>query len=88
MQEEVAAILSINVQEVDGYFYAASPDVPGMHVCAETAEEMMESAIQAVKTLFMVNRKMEVRVAPVADMASFPDVTWPVNRLVVQRSHS
>ena len=88
MREEVAAIVAINVQEVDGYFYAASPDVPGLHVCGQTLEEMMDSAMLAVKELFKVNRKMDVRVAPVADMASFPDVTGPVDRLVVQRTHS
>ena len=85
MIEEAAAIVSIDVQEVDGFFYAASPDVPGLHVCGETVGEMMDSAILAVKELFRVNRHMDVKVMPVsADMASFPHVTWPVNKLVVQ----
>ena len=87
MGDESALILSIRVQKLDDYFYAASPDVPGLHVCGSTVEQALESARHAVKALFKQNRGIDVEVKPASsDADRFPRITGAVDLFVVQRA--
>ena len=87
MSDESALIVAIRVQKLDGYFYAASPDVPGLHVCGESVEQTLVSAQRAVKALFKTNRRLEVTVMQASeDVESFPRMTGPVDRFVVQQA--
>ena len=87
MGSESALIVAIRVQQLDDYFYAASPDVPGLHVCGLTVEQALESARSTVKALFKQNRGLDVDVKPASsDADSFPRVTGPVDKFVVQRA--
>lgn len=89
MSEHPAAIVSITVQKLDDCFYAASSDVPGVHVCGDTVEQTIESAARAVKVLFKVNRNMDVDVVPASAYTDgFPGATRPIDKLVVQTSVS
>ncbi|GAB1389880.1 MAG: hypothetical protein AMXMBFR78_11500 [Rubrivivax sp.] len=86
MGNEAALIVQVRVQKLDGLFYAASADVPGLHVCGESIEQTIESTLKAVKELFRVNREIDVHVVPASDdVESFPRVTRPIEHLVVQR---
>ena len=87
MGDESALIVAIRVQELEGFFYAASPDVPGLHVCGETAEQTLASARLAVQKLFKQNRDLDVFVMPASEDAdSFPRVVGPVDKFIVQRA--
>jgi hypothetical protein len=67
MTQEAAMLVRITVRNEGGYFYAASPDLPGLHVCGETEEQVCESALTSVKVLFKRNRRLDVHVAPLTD---------------------
>jgi hypothetical protein len=84
MTNEAAVILRINIQQTSGVFYAASPDLPGMHVCSETEDGLRESVSKAVKRLFKLNRGMDVMVAPVANGMEKPQHIRG-DKFVVQR---
>lgn len=87
MGDESALILAIRVQKLDDYFYAASPDVPGLHVCGTTAEATLASAKVAIKALFKQNRGLDVTVMPAsADASSFPKMSGPADMFIVQRA--
>ena len=81
-----ALIIRVNVKEEPGFFYADSPDLPGLHVCGKTEEQTCTTVIKAIKALFKHNRKMDVEVVPATkNEESFPNLTWPCEQFVVQR---
>ena len=87
MSDEAALIVSIRVQRQDGYFYAASPEVPGLHVCGVSLDQTLVSAQRAVKALFKTNRNLDVIVTQASDdIANFPHMTGTVDRFVIQRA--
>jgi predicted RNase H-like HicB family nuclease len=78
-------IVKINFDVREGYIYAMSPDLPGLHVCGESEEKVRASALLAVKTLFKRNRHLDVDVRPVApDLESFTDARVRFDRVAVQ----
>ncbi len=86
MGDESALILAIRVQKLDDLFYAASPDVPGLHVCGSTVEATLASAKVAIRELFKQNRGLDVIVTPAsADADSFPRMSGPTDKFIVQR---
>ena len=85
MPNDTVLIVPINVQRLDACYYAASPELPGLHVCGETLDAMMASTLLAVKELFRVNRGLDVRVFPASgDAGAFPRLAGTADRLVVQ----
>jgi len=78
-------VLKIDIQAREGYFYAVSPDLPGLHVCGETADTVRSSVLIAVKTLFKRNKKLDVVVRPVApNIDVFPSSSSRFDRVAVQ----
>lgn len=65
MTQDAAVLIRVNVREEPDYFYAASPDLPGLHVCGGTREQLCDSLIRALKALFKHNRNLDVQVLPV-----------------------
>lgn len=85
MRGDSVFVLKIDVQARDGYFYAASPDLPGLHVCGDTADSVRASALLAVKTLLKRNRNLDVEVRPVApNLDAFPASSSRFDRVAVQ----
>lgn len=84
MEDGTVLIVNINLRQRSGYFSASSPDLPGLHVCGETEDRTRESVVLAIKTLFKLNRDMNVAVRPVADsLGSFPTDGHSFGRLAV-----
>jgi hypothetical protein len=84
VEAETVYIVKIDIQEREGYLYARSPDLPGLHVCRETEEGLRESVFLAVKTLFKANRKLDVAVRSVApSLDQFPRDGGTLDRLAV-----
>ena len=82
-------VIRITVRDEGGYFYAASPDLPGLHVCGETEEQVCQSALASVKALFKHNRKLDVRVVPLAsDLEAHTCAITTLQGVVVQRAHA
>lgn len=80
-----ACVITLNIRRRDGYVSIVSPDLPGLHVCGDSAEAARSSAVLAVKELFRRNRHIEVDVMPVAaNVDAFPTVTPTFDRVVVQ----
>ena len=83
-----ACIIELKIRSREGYFSIISPDLPGLHVCGESTESALSSAVLAVKELFRRNRHIDVDVMPVAPtIDSFPTVAPSFDRLVVQPAH-
>lgn len=84
MEAETVFIVKIEVQERAGYLHAASPDLPGLHVCRESEEGLRESVFLAVKTLFKKNRQIDVIVRSVAPtLDAFPRDGGSLDKLAV-----
>lgn len=84
MTDETVFIVKINVQQRSGYFYAASPDLPGLHVCGESDDALRKSVVLAIKTLFKRNSRIDVDVKPVAaSLEMFPRDGSSFDRLAV-----
>lgn len=64
MGKDSALIVKVDIQEVGDHFYASSGDVPGLHVCGNTRDEVSQSAVAAMIWLFKRNRGMNVRIVP------------------------
>jgi predicted RNase H-like HicB family nuclease len=89
MAHDAAMIVRITVRSEGDYFYAASQDLPGLHVCGSTEEEVCSSALAAVKALFKHNRNMDVRVVPLTDDIDTLECDPGVfSGVVVQRSNA
>lgn len=87
MTNDSALIIQVNMKEEMGYCYADSPDLVGLHICGKTPEQTLSAVITAVKALFKHNRKMNVEVVPATtDNESFPRLSGPVRKFVVQRA--
>ncbi len=86
MQDGAVFIVNIRVQSRSGYLYAASPELPGLHVCGATEEGLHASLVLAIKTLFKRNRALDVQVRPVAEsLDTFPMDGARPERLAVLR---
>lgn len=88
MTHNAALLIRVHVREKEDHFYAASTDLPGLHVCGRTREALNASMIKAVKALFRYNHAMDVDVTPVArDIDSFPEMAMAnvSDQFVVQR---
>ena len=66
MTQDAALLVRVNVREDADCFYASSADLPGLHICATSTEDLCASTIKAVKALFKHNHNMAVEVLPVA----------------------
>jgi predicted RNase H-like HicB family nuclease len=83
-----ACVIQLKIRSREGYFSIVSPDLPGLHVCGESTESALSSAVLAVKELFRRNRHIDVEVRPVASsIDSFPTVAPSFDRVVVQPAH-
>lgn len=86
MTQETVALLRIKIRQEGEHYYAASDDLPGLHVGGFSAEQACESALRAVRVLFKANRGLDVDVFPVADDAlMFPTPVSRCERFVVRR---
>ena len=86
MTLDSALIIRVNIKEEPGFFYADSQDLPGLHVCGKSPEQICATVIKAVKALFKHNRNMDVEVIPATvDKDNFPRMTGPCEQFVVQR---
>ena len=86
MTRDSALIIRVSIQEEPGFFYADSPDLPGLHVCGKTQEQTCTTVIKAIKALFKHNRNMNVIVIPATqDEDNFPQLSGLCEQFVVQR---
>lgn len=88
MTQDAALLIRVHVREDAEHFYAASTDLPGLHICAETREALCASTMKAVKALFKHNRGLDVDVLPVANSPeSFPEMPMACvgDQFVIQR---
>lgn len=88
MTQDAALLIRVHVREDAEHFYAASADLPGLHICGASREDLCASTIKAVKALFKYNRGMDVEVTPVAvDADSFPRMPMACvgDQFVIQR---
>jgi predicted RNase H-like HicB family nuclease len=76
MTQPQALLVQLDIQPDGEHFYGSSRDVPGLHVCGNTREEVCESAVAAIKFLFKHNRGVNVEVKPMAD--SFDSFAQPM----------
>jgi hypothetical protein len=65
-------IVEVEIQRKDGYVFANSKDVPGLHLCSQDPQVVAQSIIPAIKMLFKLNRGLDVEVVPAADIDAFP----------------
>lgn len=63
-----AKIIHVNVRpDPSGVLYANSPDLRGLHVCADTFEKLQERVVKVIKAIFLYGHKQSVEVFPEAD---------------------
>lgn len=55
--------VKLDLRRQDGYLSAVSDDVPGLHVCGDTADAVRLKAAGAIRALYRFNNQMEVDVA-------------------------
>lgn len=78
-------VIHITVRDRGSYFSAISPNLPGLHVCAESIERLQESVKTAVVELLRANRNIEVTeltLRPVTGMDDFHRSRGPIKELV------
>lgn len=86
MTQDAALIVRVNLRREAGMFYADSPDLLGLHICGQTAEQTCLTVMKAVKALFKHNRGMDVEVIPATtNNEDFPRLTGLCNQFVVHR---
>jgi hypothetical protein len=66
------AVIELHYVQRSGYLYVTSPDVPGLHLCGSDFRAVCDDVIPAVKTLFKLNRGIEVDVVPETEIDVFP----------------
>ncbi len=59
--------VKLDLRRQDGYLSAVSDDMPGLHVCGETAEAVRVKAADAIRALYRFNSKLDVDVAATDD---------------------
>lgn len=83
---EAALVVQINIRDEGDHFYAASPDVPGLHVCGLDLPETKKRAAAALQRLFKLNRGLDVVVSQLSDdVEGYPETFSTDGRFVVQR---
>jgi hypothetical protein len=88
MTGNAAIIVRVTMRESPEFWYATSPDLPGLHVCGETHEQVCGAIVKGVKALFKHNRKMDVEVLPITSSDDFPKISGPVQEFAVHRAYS
>ena len=63
--------VSVSPRTTD-YLMATSDDLPGLHVCASSADQACERVIRAIKLLYKLNHKLDVEVYQATDSKTFP----------------
>ncbi len=66
--------------------YINSDDVPGLHICGDSVEDMKPVIETAIKTLFLDNRKVDVGIAWLSDFDVFPHPSTFSNKLAIFHS--
>lgn len=75
--------VTVRCVETNGRYLVYSDDVPGLHVWAESEEQLCERVAKGIKLLFKWNRKLDVEVLPASDPETFPNVPRLCDRFVI-----
>lgn len=67
--------VKLEVRKRPGYLSAVCAELPGLHVCGDTAEAVGMSAMRAIKTLYRVNFDREVTVTQTGEWSEFQVTT-------------
>ena len=70
-------VVQVILSHKDGYYFATSEDVPGLHLCSQDRAKLESYIIPAIKLLFKDNRGLDVEVLRYSDPKSFPEPASP-----------
>ena len=77
-------VVWVRLGREDDFYFAWSPDVPGLHLCGTDRDALIQDIPAALAFLFRENSGVSVSVQPYAPVTEFPRPSETDDRFVVQ----
>lgn len=71
-RKPVVTVIELRFAMREGFLHVTSEQVPGLHLCSDDFQAVIDDVIPAVKALFHYNRGVDVEVLPATDAGVFP----------------
>lgn len=84
-------VAEVQVDSRDGCFHAHSKEVPGLHICGSSLEDVLSDLPAAIRHVYKVTKNMDVTVEWAADTSVIDSRVVQENliaRFVMQRTFS